>query len=350
MLTRTDHALAIALAVACAAAVVYAYWPRPAEPPSKVWFDAEGGDLIFDHAFHASMIGCDDCHHNRAAAVAGGRRAEMSCRACHYYDPEVSVEAADPHQRAIGAGCVDCHRHLGDSLSGCDACHLHLGYAFIASARVKQPFPEYVVFPATDPLAVDSPGAVVFDHAYHKDIGQCLRCHHDYDSEATGVRPGEKRCRRCHHDAAVVTGEGEAPHALFIGDNCLYACHGELGPAMSECPTCHLGPGEDPGTRMTHLPRPPREVRYDTEAGPVVFDHLLHHSDHAGIACTACHHEVRATAGLEDLADSKDCRACHHERQGLIPEYTGDGAHPGSIGNACTACHEVDDCALCHRD
>jgi hypothetical protein len=352
MFNRTDRTLVAVLLAACVVAVIVYLWPREAEPPAKIWFDTQGGHLIYDHAFHASMIDCKDCHHNLPAEEAEWRREEMNCRACHYYDRAIvaSVVTGDPHPRAIGASCTDCHDHLGEDLARCDACHLHLGYAFIASARYKQPFPQYVIFPEDDPVAVDSPGTVVFDHGYHKDIGQCLRCHHEYDSEATGVRPGEKNCRRCHHDTSVVQAEGEMPHALFIGDNCLYACHLDLGPAMSACDACHLEPGADPERHKVFLPRPPRTVTYETDAGDVVFDHLLHHYDFADISCTACHHEPQVRPGLEDLATSKDCRACHYEREHLIPAYTGDGIHPHYIGNSCTNCHEVDNCALCHRE
>ncbi len=354
MFNRTERRLAAILLAACAIAAVVYFLPRGSEPPAKVWFDTQGGHLIYDHAFHASMVACADCHHNLPAAEAAGSKAQMNCRACHYYDAAVvaAVVTADPHPRAIGASCTDCHAHLGEALAGCSACHLDLGYAFKASARHKQPFPAYVVFPADDPIAADSPGTVVFDHAYHKDIGQCLRCHHEYDSEATGVRPGEKNCRRCHHDTAVVQREGDMPHALFIGDNCLYACHANLGPAMSECDACHLAPGVDPQSIAGRLPlpRPPRKVTYPTAAGDVVFDHQLHHYDFADISCTACHHEPQIRPGLEDLATSKNCRACHYEREHLVPAYSGDGIHPHYIGNSCTTCHEVDDCALCHRE
>ncbi|MDD5719028.1 MAG: cytochrome c3 family protein [Candidatus Krumholzibacteria bacterium] len=351
MFNRTERAIAAVVLAACAAAVVVSIWPQPTEPPAKIWFAAQGGDLIFDHAFHATMVECRDCHHNSPAAEEQGRRVEMNCRACHYYDPAVKVTTADPHPRAIGASCTDCHDHLGAELSRCDACHLHLGYAFIASARYKQPFPQFVVFPEDDPVAVDSPGTVVFAHAYHSTIGQCLRCHHDYDPAATGVRPGEKNCRRCHHDASVVPAEGEMPHALFVGDNCLYACHTDLGGTMADCETCHLAPGTDPSPWLEQvLPRPPRRVVYETDAGEVLFDHLLHHYDYARIACTACHHEPQVRPGLEDLATSKDCRACHYEREHLVPAYSGDGIHPHYIGNSCTSCHAVDNCALCHRE
>lgn len=350
MTKQTEARIATALLIACAVVVVIYLLPRPVEPPAKVWFDTRGGHLIYDHAFHASMIACRDCHHNLPAGATADETAPMNCRACHYYDRAVQVATADPHPRAIGARCVECHSHLGEALARCDACHLHLGYAFIASARYKRPFPEFVVFAAADSVAVDSPGTVVFDHAYHKDIGQCLRCHHEYDSQATGVHPGEKNCRRCHHDAAIVPADGEMPHALFIGDNCLSTCHAELGTAMSDCETCHLEPQADPRIRMVHLPRPPRKVAYETEMGTVVFDHQQHHYDSVRIACTACHHEPLVRPGLEDVAASKQCRVCHHERQHLVPELPSDGIHPNPIGNSCTGCHAVDDCALCHRD
>lgn len=351
MFNRVDRTLAAALVAACILAVLVYAFTRDKEPPAKVWFDAQGGDLIFDHAFHASMVECKDCHHNLPEDPQAQDQAEMDCRGCHYYDADVvaAVQGADPHPRAIGASCTDCHDHLGEDLAACDACHLHLGYAFIASARYKQSFPDHVIFPEDDPVAADSPGTVVFDHAYHKDIGQCLRCHHEYDPEATGVRPGEKNCRRCHHDDEVVGAEGEMVHTLFIGDNCL-SCHEQLGPAMSDCDACHLEPGADVEQFKASPPRPPRRVTYETEMGEVVFDHQLHHYDFADIACTECHHESRVLPGLEDLAGTKDCRACHYEREDLIPENEGDGIHPHYIGNSCTNCHDVDDCSLCHRD
>jgi hypothetical protein len=351
MFNRADRTLAAVLVAACILAVFVYVFARDEGPPPKVWFDAQGGDLIFDHAFHASMVDCKDCHHNLPDDPARRDEAEMDCRSCHYYDPDVveSVQTADPHPRAIGASCTDCHDHLGEELAACDACHLHLGYAFIASARYKDPFPDYVVFPEDDPVATETPGAVVFNHDYHKEIGQCLRCHHEYDPEATGVRPGEKSCRRCHHDDDVVDAEGEMVHEFIIGDSCL-SCHMELGPAMSDCDACHLEPGADVEAFKTSLPYPPDQVTYETDMGEVVFDHQLHHYDHADIACTECHHEPSEMEGFGDLARTKDCAACHEERADRIGELADDGVHGSYLGNSCTSCHPVDDCSLCHRD
>jgi hypothetical protein len=204
-----------------------------ASAPAKVWFDAAGGDVIFDHEFHTGVAACPACHHDLEpeGRGAGSSPARPRCRSCHYAGSIVyDTPPPDPHPRAIGARCLECHEGLAESLAKCGACHvLRPGFAFEATSREKRPLPEAVEF-ATDG------GKVVFGHRAHVEGGlACSDCHHPIEGEAAmeGMER-EKRCRVCHHElsARIAPYEGES-HAGYLTESCA-TCHDE-----EDCGTCH---------------------------------------------------------------------------------------------------------------
>jgi hypothetical protein len=233
MFTSVEKVFTSVLFVVCAAVGIAGLaFSGGSDPPGKIWLATAGGDVILDHAYHASLAECSDCHHNLDdpdEAVA----AQMSCRACHYYGEARDVDCGDPtHARCVGANCVACHQDLGAAMSACNACHLRGGYAFEASRRVATPLPESVEF-ETDF------GTVAFDHALHAgvDLGLgCGDCHHEIAAEEMQSLAREKSCRACHYERAdeIPLCELDDMHARCVGANCTN-CHG-----ADDCSICHL--------------------------------------------------------------------------------------------------------------
>jgi len=233
MFSRTEKTFAGILFVVCAAVGItgFALSDRSGLP-QRVWFDAAGGDVIFDHAYHASLAECSDCHHNiEDESEAAG--TEMNCRKCHYYGDAREIESSDPtHGRFIGANCVACHQDLDESMSGCDACHIRQGFAFESSGRVNAPVPETVAF-ETDF------GEVTFNHELHSGeaIGlPCSECHHAFmGGEGMEAMEREKSCRACHYNLAeqISPCESDDFHSQCIGSSCTL-CHG-----TDDCGLCH---------------------------------------------------------------------------------------------------------------
>jgi class III cytochrome C family protein len=316
--------------------------------PRKVWFDAGGGDLVFDHAFHVSMSECVECHHNYDPS--SDEKVEMKCRGCHYYGSANEIATASPHPRGIGASCLQCHEEHVPELTACDACHVHLGYAFMASSRIKVDSPKFVVFDSQNVGAEYDLGPVVFNHNYHRDFGTCSGCHHEYGNEKTGIETGEKKCRECHYTHTEVTGLSEAdPHKHFIGAYCV-SCHENLGDVMASCDVCHIDQGEDPFKHMRARKHFTRTVEYETDNGKVVFNHRLHVDEDLSISCLECHHEFVGGEGMDGMEDEKSCRACHYKLEDKIASSDADGIHTRYIGNSCGNCHDVEECGTCHLE
>jgi hypothetical protein len=231
MFNRTEKTVAGALLVICAIAGIGGYsFPRTPTPPSKVWFDAAGGHVIFDHAYHVTLAECYDCHHNFEPDM-NARDREDNCRACHYYGEAREAESDDQtHPRFIGANCVDCHETVSMEVT-CDTCHLRDGFAFEESGKVRPPLPESVIFDTDN-------GQVAFDHKIHisEDVGEpCVACHHECKGgdDMKGM-PCKKSCRACHYDQADKIPESEDEyHTRHIGTHCT-DCHG-----AETCEDCH---------------------------------------------------------------------------------------------------------------
>ncbi|MFH1242396.1 MAG: cytochrome c3 family protein [Pseudomonadota bacterium] len=231
MFNRNEKIFTIALLAVCVALAALGFSSSATlSPPKKVWFDSAGGDVIFDHAYHAAFVNCKDCHHDFDEASATGA-TEMNCRACHYYGEARDVTSDDPtHKRFIGANCIECHKSKKINVQ-CDSCHIRQGFAYRKSGRTMPPLPDTVKF-NTDG------GLVTFNHKVHmgEDVGEpCLACHHEFKGgEAMKGMSMEKNCRACHYKLADKIPEGKDDnHVRYIGMNCA-RCHDG-----KDCSLCH---------------------------------------------------------------------------------------------------------------
>lgn len=230
MFTKAEKTFSWILMVAAAAAGIMGYAaPGPSEPPKRVWLGAAGGDVIFDHAYHAGFTPCVDCHHNYEEGKAD---EEMSCRACHYYGEAKDSRSEDAaHPRFIGHNCTACHvKYRMDAV--CGTCHAQPGKAFLFSGKV---------LPSSLPVSIsfDTPeGRVLFDHKLHigAEVGEpCATCHHTCrgGTEMKGMAC-RKNCRECHYGLAdKIPMKDDEHHKRYIGVNCT-DCHG-----ADDCAACH---------------------------------------------------------------------------------------------------------------
>lgn len=230
MFTKAERVFTGVLLSTCAVVGVVGYsLPGPSSLPGKIWLDAVGGDVIFDHAYHGELATCAECHHD----YEGEGAVEMNCRGCHYYGEKPEEQSGDPaHPRFIGANCTACHQELGETMAACDACHLRRDLAFEVTSRTMPPLPKVVGF--------DTDGGLVsYDHGLHasrEELGEpCVSCHHEIQ-EGEGIEgmTREKRCRACHYQLAGRIPEGEDEiHVRYIGASCP-ECHD-----ADDCSTCH---------------------------------------------------------------------------------------------------------------
>jgi len=194
MFNKTEKIFAVAILIIGLAVSIVGYsFTGASGPPKKIWFDTAGGDVIFDHAYHASFSDCSDCHHNYEEDTAADN--EMNCRSCHYFGEARESESEDPtHKRFIGANCI-----------------------------VK--------------FETDG-GLVTFNHKDHisEDVGEpCITCHHEL-KEKIGMEglEREKSCRACHYERADKIPEfKDENHTRYIGAHCT-ECHG-----TEDCGLCH---------------------------------------------------------------------------------------------------------------
>jgi len=231
MFSKTEKLLSGILLIVCAITGIVGYsFSRTSSPPKKVWFDAAGGDVIFDHAYHLFFTECQDCHHDYEGKESDAD-TEMNCRTCHYYGEAQELKSEDStHSRFIGANCIECHKSMSLEVT-CNTCHIRKGYGFEESGRVPSPLPETVKFDTDN-------GEVTFDHKIHisKDVGEpCRTCHHGF-KEVKGMEGlnREKNCRTCHYKRSDLIPEGEDEyHKRYIGANCIN-CHDS-----EDCSMCH---------------------------------------------------------------------------------------------------------------
>ncbi|MCD6297660.1 MAG: cytochrome c3 family protein [Deltaproteobacteria bacterium] len=231
MFSKAEKLFGGVLLIVCIVVGIAGYsFPRTSSPPSKVWFDASGGDVIFDHAYHVTLAECYDCHHN-FDEQGTAPETEKKCRDCHYYGEARDLKSEDAtHPHFIGANCIECHKSVAMEIV-CDACHVRQGFAFEESSRVMPPLPETVKFD-TDA------GIVNFDHKVHisKDVGEpCIACHHECKEgiDMKGMACN-KNCRACHYEQADKIPECDNEnHARYIGANCAHCHDGD------DCSQCH---------------------------------------------------------------------------------------------------------------
>jgi len=190
-------------------------------------------------------------------------------------------------------------------------------------------------------------GDVIFDHAYHQTLAECYDCHHNFEDKdtKTGV---EMKCRACHYfGEARELKSDDATHPHFIGANCVN-CHKTVGMEVV-CDTCHVRQGLAFKASGRIMPALPETVKFDADAGLVIFDHKFHISRDVGEPCIVCHHECKGNKDMKGMECRKKCRDCHYKLEDKIPECQ-DENHGRYIGAGCAHCHDTDDCSQCHED
>lgn len=306
---------------------------------------------------HADQFGgrdCAECHaerrwdsaprfdHGRTPYPLTGRHETVACAECHApgaaggvtrYTPlphaRCSSCHADPHARAFGNACMDCHRtegwgrvdrtavsrrfdhaSTGFPLRGrhgrleCDACH-----------RVPARSDEGIRIRLVAGLA-----GTAFPPLLASTCGDCHR-----DPHAAQFRgPGRGQdCAECHGET------GWAPVSFDLGrhDDTAFPLTGAHLATL--CRACH-GPGAaavDGGATATgtsfHVP---------------------------AATCAACHREVDPHGGrFADASGKTACERCHGTADWRAATFDHSVVGPPGAGDgaACATCHATDDA---HRD
>lgn len=117
-------ALLLGVTVLMMSALVFAQ-----APPAKVTLPAAMGGVTFDHAAHAKVGKCADCHHAAKAGKAM-KSAHEACTDCHTKagTPGNATKLPVPFHNASAATglCIDCHKAkagAGVPTSKCADCH-----------------------------------------------------------------------------------------------------------------------------------------------------------------------------------------------------------------------------------
>lgn len=103
--------------------VSYAAFPVNApDKPVRLMYPSVAGNVLFDHATHASIPGyavnCSDCHHDLEGDDSG---TPETCGACHSEEGDADVpKRAD----AFHKQCIGCHTQFGAGPEACASCHV----------------------------------------------------------------------------------------------------------------------------------------------------------------------------------------------------------------------------------
>lgn len=198
-------------------------------------------------------------------------------------------------------------------------------------------------------------GDLIFDHAYHSGMAECVECHHGYDPQNPDLT--HMRCRTCHYYGEARDVGTAAPHTRGVGTQCLN-CHQRISDEISRCDTCHVQLGYAYIASGREKSPFPHFIVFRTEElveeelpGPVVFDHAYHRN--FGV-CSVCHHDYDAKA-LGVQPGQKRCRNCHHHAREM-GIHEADPPHVQFIGANClVSCHEelgdaMSGCDGCHLE
>jgi len=205
--------------------------------------------------------------------------------------------------------------------------------AFLGYALDKEKEPLRVAFDTQG-------GGVIFDHKVHRSLEdtQCQECHHNYNQAEDGNYIMD--CRRCHYNREYIKmlSSDDPIHKRLIGMNCI-TCHQK---DSVNCNFCH-------NAENFSSPKEPEKVKFDTEVGPVEFDHSIHASeDGFGLECDSCHHGYNPE-NKEGFAFN--CRRCHYNTK-YNDLCKGDDMHVLCIGISCINCHSdgAENCEMCHKE
>ena len=175
-------------------------------------------------------------------------------------------------------------------------------------------------------------GGVIFNHKYHAALQDtnCNECHHNYEKGSDDPSAREKEYAEICEDANI--------HKRCIGKNCI-DCHVK---GSVNCEFCH-------NAESFKKILEPKSITFETDGGPVVFNHLDHASpDEFGIDCEECHHgytkENKKTYPM-------NCRRCHYNTK-YEKICEDEDTHIRCIGKNCVDCHSdgKEDCSICHKE
>jgi hypothetical protein len=185
-------------------------------------------------------------------------------------------------------------------------------------------------------------GGVIFDHKLHvalKDT-KCEECHHNYEAGSDDPFAKEMNCRECHYynkEYADICEDANI-HKRCIGKNCI-DCHAR---GSVNCEFCH-------NAESFKKIAEPENVAFETDGGPVVFNHFAHASpDEFGLDCADCHHGYTKE---KKKIFPMNCRRCHYNTKYESLCESAD-THTRCIGKNCIDCHSdgEEDCSLCHKE
>lgn len=125
MTSNKARKLAYGLAIYCLFVGIVSYAAFPVNTPDKpirMMYRSVAGNVLFDHASHASIpgygINCSDCHHDLEGDDSGTPEA---CGACHGEEGDADVPKRTD---AFHKQCIGCHSEFGAGPEACAACHV----------------------------------------------------------------------------------------------------------------------------------------------------------------------------------------------------------------------------------
>ncbi len=216
------------------------------------------GEIVFSHAVHAGMFGCDECHPGTFRAKANSNQVGMkkmetgqSCGACHNGDTAFAVTgdcstchttAVDLEIRTENVGAVAFSHTVHTGMFGCGECHPDTFKAKANSNQVGMKKME----------AGESCGACHDGNTAFGVKDDCASCHAGdiaYINEDAGnitfphtVHTGMFGCDECHPDLFLAKrGANKATMAEMENGESCGACHdGDTAFGVAEdCESCH---------------------------------------------------------------------------------------------------------------
>lgn len=294
-----------------------------------------------DDDVHKGTLGktCTDCHsetdwhkttfdHAKTKFPLSGKHVDAKCDACHKSKVYEEAETA----------CVACHRkdddgekgHRGRNGEKCDNCHnakawkpsifehdrqtkfaLRGKHRDVACTDCHKGF----IYKEKTPTACVE--CHTKDDKHKGSLGKnCDACHiekswkdtghfdHDKTRFALVGKHGDVKCADCHKKPGVYT----------VDDRSCVACHREddkhKGSLGTDCEACHVALGWKDLKRFDH-----EKSRFPLRGG------------HVDAKCDACHKDA------DYRKTPSECIACHRD----------DDKHEGTLGKACSDCHDERD-------
>lgn len=259
------------------------------------------------------------------------------CASCHEMKPSYKASLTSLHKHA---DCLSCHQEPG--ISGVFIEKLQLLEMVLAKSKVIG----------------DVTSAQVTNEA-------CLRCHKDAIGQVHRVgtikikhkEPLEAgySCTDCHFAKNMFHTKNNRKLDKFGMSRCV-DCHNQKK-ASAACPECHsVGNGTTPSVVRSDYPT------------VHIQDSINCRACHTASSCTTCHdikiphpanwtsggHALQAFVGKKlcwECHDQKSCKKCHPSvfphGEDWVKEH---GPALKAKAEACSNCHKVDFCMMCHTE